>query len=209
MTQDRIDLLNELGFVWSLADKSAVLINANISKLSTSDENMNLMHSKDITWMNTYNQMKEYLKLHKVTTAPPSSNLGVWAARQRREYQSFKLKEKSNMTLERIQLLNDIDFDWSPRDTKWNMRIQELLDYKRRFGDCCVPVQWKENPPLGRWVSTQRKYYKLYLSGKPTRISKERIIQLTKLGFVWNRWEDAWNDDSCKVDACEDLLKRL
>ena len=47
---------------------------------------------------------------------------------------------------------------------------------------------------LGRWVSTQRKYYKMYMKGDKSRISKEKIRQLSAIGFVWNRWEYDWID---------------
>jgi hypothetical protein len=63
-----------------------------------------------------------------------------------------------------------------------------LLDRK-------VPVQYKANPQLGRWVNTQRKYYKLYQEGLPSRITAKRIKQLNELDFAWSRWDNIWSDD--------------
>ncbi len=58
-----------------------------------------------------------------------------------------------------------------------------------------VPAHYADNPPLGRWVSTQRKYFKMYNKGDKSRITKEKIKQLSDIGFVWNRWEQNWSDN--------------
>ena len=39
---------------------------------------------------------------------------------------------------------------------RWKERYNDLVEYKRRFGDCCVPPQWIENGPLAQWVKRQR-----------------------------------------------------
>ena len=32
-------------------------------------------------------------------------------------------------------------------------KIQELVEYKSKHGDCMVPKRYKENPSLGNWVN--------------------------------------------------------
>lgn len=39
---------------------------------------------------------------------------------------------------------------------QWSTMLEELLAYKRKFGDCNVPHTSKEFPALGRWVKRQR-----------------------------------------------------
>ena len=71
-------------------------------------------------------------------------------------------------------------------EERWEIRFNELKDYKREHGDTLVPCSYAKNPQLGIWVSTQRDQYK---RGK---ISDERIRRLNELGFVWEANEAAW-----------------
>ena len=68
----------------------------------------------------------------------------MWAAKQRREYQKLKLGEKAGITQERVDLLDSIGFDWSPWETKWQLRVNELLEYKREHGDCLVSYERRQ-----------------------------------------------------------------
>jgi hypothetical protein len=189
MTPERVQVLNKIGFIWS---GTAPMKHANGHGCGHGN------NGKSDTWSINFQELKRFIEDNGSSISLSSSTkLGVWAARQRREYHNLNLDEKCAITEERVDLLNSIGFDWNPWNTKWRMRVNELLEYKREHGDCSVPVQYRKNPKLGRWVSTQRKYYKLYEEGKPTRISKERIKELTDAGFVWNRWDDVWK-------GCED-----
>ena len=38
---------------------------------------------------------------------------------------------------------------------------------------------------LGSWVAVQRKEYKLFLKGKQTKMTRERIQRLESVGFEW------------------------
>jgi hypothetical protein len=69
----------------------------------------------------------------------------------------------------------------------WKTRYNELLEFKREFGDCRVPKEYKANLQLGTWVYHQRRYFKC------KSLSKDRIALLNQIGFTWemNR-EDNW-----------------
>jgi hypothetical protein len=41
-----------------------------------------------------------------------------------------------------------------PGRANWAQRYEELVEYKERHGDCCVP---KAAGALGRWVARQRE----------------------------------------------------
>ena len=191
LTKDRIQLLNDIGFVWSGMITSST---------SQSPQEMNLeipsttqQQNRERSWKKRFQDLSNILEEDRESSLP--KKLSVWAARQRREYQKYEMGEKAAITKERIEMLNSIGFDWNPWESKWNMRVDDLIKYKRENGDCLVPVNYEKNLKLGRWVSTQRKYYRLYQEGKPTRISEERIKQLSDIGFVWNRWDEIWNID--------------
>ena len=60
-----------------------------------------------------------------------------------------------------------------------------LTKFKARNGHCLVPINHAEGAyRLGPWVRAQRANAKT--------MTVERKQQLTKIGFVWDLYEDAW-----------------
>lgn len=68
----------------------------------------------------------------------------------------------------------------------WDSRFQELLDYKRRFGDTKVPKEWAENKKLAGWVRKQREHYRKQAVGENTAMTESRKRKLIEIGFVWS-----------------------
>ena len=64
----------------------------------------------------------------------------------------------------------------------WLERYEELKKYKEKHGDCNVP---KKHGPLGQWVATQRKNYRLLKAGKKL-YSSYLIQKLELIGFQWS-----------------------
>ncbi|CAB9524746.1 helicase [Seminavis robusta] len=128
-----------------------------------------------------------------------------WVAVQRDNYHLKYLKGvTSPLTKARVKKLNGVGFDWTREGGEndlrkirrgefhhrndphiWNRRFEELLEYKKRFGDCNVPKEWPENKSLGAWVATQRKNYKAMLSGERSSLTNERRTALENIDFVW------------------------
>ena len=48
-----------------------------------------------------------------------------------------------------------------------------------------VPTKYPANPALGRWLSTQRSQYKLYMDGERSTMTEQRVRRLDSIGFVW------------------------
>lgn len=89
MTEDRIELLNKVGFEWDCSAQP---------------------------WERTYEELVMFVQEfgdarvpHKFPQNPP---LGNWVALQRYNYKKLQIGEQSCMTEERINLLNQIDFEW-------------------------------------------------------------------------------------------------
>lgn len=61
----------------------------------------------------------------------------------------------------------------------WEDRFQQLLEYRKKNGDCLVPPQYIGDPGLGVWVTEQRLEY----SGDT--LTEERINKLNAIGFQW------------------------
>ena len=67
-------------------------------------------------------------------------------------------------------------------DAIWMKHYKELQEYKAQHGHVRVP---RKSGPLGEWVRTQRRYYKLWRRGESVPLTKERMELLDHLGFVW------------------------
>ena len=141
MTPERIKILNDVAFIWS----GSFDMNHDVANKFEHGDSI-ISNTKftmqDQLWMNRYSKLKEYWmeggNCYSNLRSSPYQKLSSWAMRQRREYHNLKRGEKSTMNPRRIELLEKIGFDWSPRETKWNARVKELIEYKKLHGDCLV-----------------------------------------------------------------------
>ena len=146
-----------------------------------------MLTKRDQKWWKRFGELEDYKKEHGDCNVPALSykqnlQLGMWVARQRKNYKQNK------MSAERIEALERIGFEWvgpkglgrRPDDGSWWRRFGELEDYKKEHGDCYVPTAaYKQNPQLGGWVATQRNNY------KQNKMNVERIEALERIGFQW------------------------
>jgi superfamily II DNA or RNA helicase len=112
---------------------------------------------------------------------PKNQTLATWVVAQR------QYRRLGQISKERIELLDKLNFNWTPKSHGWRERFLELLEYKRVHRDCNVPQNWAENPKLARWVSSQR------LERSRGDLSDERFRQLDKIGFEWARGGLTWD----------------
>jgi hypothetical protein len=116
LTEDRIDKLEELGFVW---------------------------HDREITWNKMLQWMEDYIQSHprKSCFVPPSDlenrPLRIWAKNQR--YDHNKMSDPASyspMTPERVEALNRIGFQWAyhskrpsgPSVKEWGVLFDKLRE---------------------------------------------------------------------------------
>jgi hypothetical protein len=115
--------------------------------------------------------------------------LGWWVSSQHRNHKLMQEGKPSPMTEERIRALDGIGFEWGRNKTElasiWVKRFLELCEFKAQVGHCLVAQNYSANITLGGWVKNQRRIYKLYQEGKPTRMSEEHIRALDGIGFDW------------------------
>jgi len=131
LTGSRINLLNEIGFVWN---------------------------QKDNDWNEMFAALVKYKKengdCNVSSVTPKTKALGMWIQRQRNYSQKGKLNK------EREASLNSIGFIWDSREYIWNKMYSLLAEYQASFGDCNIPKKWDANPQLGTWVLHQRLEYR-------------------------------------------------
>jgi hypothetical protein len=103
--------------------------------------------------------------------------LGQWVSVQR--------LGRDSMSAERRKRLDAIGFVWDWREYLWENGIAALTKFKARKGHCRVPSLHIERKfKLGQWVSVQRS--------RGNAMSVERRRRLDAFGFVWDRFEYAW-----------------
>jgi Helicase associated domain len=75
---------------------------------------------------------------------------------------------------------------------QWAERFEELMEYAQTHGYCQVSHRDKEHDSLARWSKRQRYQYKLFLDGKQSTMTQDRIAALESLGFAFNAHEEVW-----------------
>jgi len=174
MTEERIRALESISFNWGTTKAAVASV-----------------------WYERFQELREFKVQFGHCIVPrhyaPKPKLGHWMSRQRRQYRLHQEGKPSPMTEVRIRELESLGFDWGTSKTAlasmWNVRFQQLCEFKEQFGNYVVPFNYTANPQLGQWVSHQRTAYKFYQEGKPSPITEERIRELESVGFEWKtKW---------------------
>ena len=144
-----------------------------ISKLEKIDFPWNISKAY---WQKMYGALKRFHTKFGHTKVPwgwpKNAKLAPWVHRMK--------ANKTLLSLQEINLLDQLGFEWKLRKrtvVSWEKMFELLIRFKEKNGHTKVPVQYKENPKLGKWVSRMR-YDKLNLSS-------ERIHLLDSLQFDW------------------------
>ena len=118
--------------------------------------------------------------------------LGRWVMNVRSHFQLLQKGKKSSLiTEERLQQLQDVDFDFAPKNNshtkyyvdRWVLHLQELYQFKEKNGHCRVPQRSKVHKKLGSWVLYVRHQYRKLQNGRRSMMTPERIEQLKQLDF--------------------------
>lgn len=225
ITDERINKLVSIGFVWNVNDHQ---------------------------WNLRFEELKQYISEKGNSCVPgiyiPNESLGLWVAKQRRRYKvgmeannnNHKQKQDDDgedhsineteivpLPQEKIDKLNAVNFVWDMHEASWLERYEELKKYRRDHGDTLVPKQYPVYPFLGRWVDKQRSDYKRFLARKKleegielkdheerqdierlallsTGMTEERIRLLEAEDFIWDAFNHAWEqkyDELCMFVA--------
>lgn len=199
MTKGRLEILESIEFAWS-------------GKRVTDYDK----------WLNMYFKLMFYHQQHNTTIVSDSDGQGSsrllnWTEEQRGYYRDLNLgeqgiilksssAEKNNdettnvntLTQHRINMLNEIDFDWSDchKDRSWDDMFHELVEYKENFNSTLISTSINER--LGKWTISQRDKY----SSGSTDLDHQKILKLNQIDFDWNATSDVnWNAMMDRLDA--------
>jgi hypothetical protein len=127
-------------------------------------------------WMKMYRALTCFRDKHGHTRVPfqlaQHQKLAAWVYRQK--------LGKRQLSPQKADLLNRIGFDWelNPKTVVcWEGMYSRLLHFKQQYGHTRVPVKWREDPKLGKWVSRMRQ--------QKENLAPGRLALLKKIEFDW------------------------
>jgi hypothetical protein len=149
LPENRLNRLNELRFPWSIQEGY---------------------------WMKMYDALLAFKEKYGHTRVPfqwkQNHKLADWVYRTK--------VNKESLEVQKIELLDEIGFDWSlvrRNVIPWKEMYARLITFKQKNGHTKVPVKWKEDPKLGKWVSRMRN--------ERATMEPERVALLEAIEFDW------------------------
>ena len=184
LTTRQIEILDSLGFCWE-----ASIIKR--QKVAPDDR-----AEPESDWWKNYHRLRSQLELSgekRVGLLTLSSDMVQWLKRQKKDLDQVNILDHDLVAKQHVLALEKLDPAWtmSRRDLQWETRYDQLLDYHTSHGHYNIPISF-ENKELANWVSNQRKQYNLLQRKKPSLLTPQRRQRLDAIGFVWNRWDDAF-----------------
>lgn len=131
------------------------------------------------------------------------ANLGGWAAEMSTLYKNWK-SGSQHLSEDMIAKFNQLimlgfQFNVLPyyeNNRSWDDHYEVLLKFKEEnHGSARVPLKYKADLRLGKWVQTQRQQYKLLQEGKKSKLTEERLERLEEAGFEWEVFGGASQDE--------------
>ena len=122
-----------------------------------------------------FGRLVEYRGEHGNCNVPSTfddKQLSAWVDSQRQAYRKGKLDKWY------VDQLNQIGFDWDPRETLWKQMFGRLVEYRKEYGNCDVPRTF-DDKQLATWVDSQRQAYK---NGS---LKPEFVEKLGNIEFTW------------------------
>lgn len=141
------------------------------------------------TWNRRYRELIAYRRHNgncRVPTDYPANQcLAVWVGEQRYHYKKFREQRPNSMTTQRIELLNEIGFEWNVFDAQWNEKYERLREHVRMNGPGRVLSTTRHDREVQNWIKQQLKLYRAKLRGGTNSLTDEREEKLKALGFPW------------------------
>ncbi|EAY30960.1 helicase [Microscilla marina ATCC 23134] len=172
LSKKRIELLDSIGFSWSLKEKW--------SSLPVYDD----------LWNDRFAELKAFQTKHghcnPSSEIKETKTLAHWVLSQRERFKGGKILPHRKV------LLDGLGFEWSRedkarasvvRDKRWLERFEALKAFYAEHGHFRVPRTSQELSVLCTWLVTQRHYYRKGLA------SQQHIELLNSIGFDWESKE--------------------
>jgi hypothetical protein len=224
MTDEKVNMLKELGFTWIQEDKHKFIKRGRPRKERAEetkvededdddddDEKSPAIRQK---WMEMYEKLKSHVEQYGTTDIPKDTEdddliaLRTWCASQKNRYSMIQRGQPSRgMTSKKIELLKSIGFAFP---ANWNVMYSKLVAYKKEHGHTRVTTQ--DDAALAKWLASQNEVLGRHLQGKGTRLGEDQVMKLMSIGLVGGRRsievqeldsqrDEKWNEMFLKLRA--------
>ncbi len=141
-------------------------------------------------WNNSFEYLEKYVAEFR-NASPDYSyktregfKLGIWVARQRKNWKQNKLESARIKKLESLP-----GWVWNAEESRWEIGFEHLKNYVAEFGNASPINEYvtEDGFKLGGWVANLRR--------RKDKLTKTQILQLESLpGWVWSPVEARWNN---------------
>jgi len=177
-------------YVW-LANQRALYQKGSMNSIRKNllDSIQMIWNLMDYKFLKGYGHAKKYFEEYGDLNVPkdyvcpdnPDFDLNCWVAEKR--------KHKSRMSEENIKLLDDLNMDWDPHETKWLEGYKVAKAYYEEYGNLNIPdgyVYLGYN--LGNFINRNRQAYKL------DKLKESRKELMDEIGMVWDVHLENWKE---------------
>lgn len=161
--------------------------------------------SQEDLWNQRCKELQEFYQTYNHSNVPAyyaaNYQLGQWVSNQRLFHKRYMAGESSPLTLERIQVLDKLDFSWNLHERKWSSMLDRLQRYQEDHGHLKID---KENFDLRVWLAVQRHAYSRMTQNRTSSMTESRQSALEAIpGFEWHAFprrsdtgpsDDDWNE---------------
>lgn len=188
MNAEKIRLLEELGFDWTL-------------RVGT-----NVQSHED--WMESYERLRQYNKEHghSKVTEHEDKELFEWIRNQKVQLS----KHETDLSEEQVSLLQECEIEVAmARESKMEDRTHELREFVEKHGHGVIPLTYPANPKLAHWAANQRKNWKLWKSGEKSNMTAERAALFEAYGFEFDPSKDRKKEAKIECRSWDDVLHEV
>ncbi len=157
---DRIDRLDEIGFVWE---------------------------PRDATWNESFEQLKKFREENGHCNVPKvTKKLHSWVDKQRDCYRKGKMRSDRKAKLDSIDFMGSgtKSHQLPTKQARGKvetaadyLRFDRLVEFNKIHGHWRVPPSYEKDTSLAKWIESQRT--------RRTTMKPERVKRLNSIGFPW------------------------
>jgi Helicase associated domain len=209
LTQERIERLESIGFVWnSQEDKWQSRYEELLAfrrrfghvhvphKWEESPSLASWVSYQRLRYKSFISQRQQRSNNNNIKTGPPptTTNTGTHPTSKWQGGDSSSGGHRP-LTERQVYLLEDIGFQWGPKNEKWWEMYKDLKEFWTSTGHCKVPRNYDANPHLYSWLASVRKYCRDYvlcvtMDGTTegvhvSGLNEARLQALRDLDFCW------------------------